>query len=108
MEEKIITEKNIAEFNNFLCDEEKSDNTKEKYMRDVRAFAKYCNGNIISKETVIAYKQNLIDIGYAVKSINSMLASINSLFSFLGWYELGVKSLKVQQQIFFKSFDFLA
>lgn len=37
---------------------------------------------------------------YAVRSINSMLASINSLFSFLGWYELRVKSLKVQQQVF--------
>lgn len=29
-----------------------------------------------------------------------MLASLNSLFSFLGWYELRVKSLKVQRQIF--------
>lgn len=29
-----------------------------------------------------------------------MLASLNSLFSFLGWYELCVKSLKVQRQIF--------
>lgn len=35
-----------------------------------------------------------------MRSINSMLASINSLFSFLGWYELRVKSLKVQQQVF--------
>lgn len=29
-----------------------------------------------------------------------MLASINSLFSFLGWHELKVKTIKVQQQIF--------
>ena len=99
MEEKIITEKNISEFYNFLCDEEKSDNTKEKYIRDVTAFSAFCDG-IITKDTVIAYKQNLIDSGYAVRSINSMLASINSLFSFLGWYELRVKSLKVQQQVF--------
>ena len=72
----------------------------EKYIRDVKVFVEYCDGKEIIKETVIAYKQNLIDNGYAVKSINSMLASINSLFSFLGWYELRVKSLKVQQQIF--------
>ena len=50
---------------------------------------------------MIQYKNHLIDKGYSVKSINSMLASINSLFSFLGWYELRVKSLKVQQQIFY-------
>ena len=29
-----------------------------------------------------------------------MLASINSLFAFLGWQELRVKSIKIQQQIY--------
>ena len=100
MKGKIISEEIIERFKTYLCEEEKSENTKEKYIRDVRAFAEYVGGKEISKEIVIAYKQSLIDSGYAVKSINSMLASINSMFSFLGWYELRVKSLKVQQQIF--------
>ena len=100
MKGKIISEEIIKKFRTYLCEEEKSENTKEKYIRDVNAFADYCRNAEITKETVIAYKQSLIDGGYAVKSINSMLASINSLFSFLGWYELRVKSIKVQQQIF--------
>ncbi len=100
MKGKIISEEIIKKLKIHLCEEEKSENTKEKYIRDVRAFAEFVGGKEIIKETVIAYKQNLIDNGYAIKSINSMLASINSLFSFLGWYELRVKSLKVQQQIF--------
>ena len=100
MKKKILSEKVIEKFKIHLCKEEKSENTKEKYIRDIRAFAEFVGGKEITKETVIAYKQSLIDSGYAVKSINSMLASINSLFSFLGWYELRVKSLKVQQQIF--------
>ncbi|MBQ0026414.1 MAG: tyrosine-type recombinase/integrase [Lachnospiraceae bacterium] len=100
MKEKIISEEIIERFETYLCEEEKSENTKEKYIRDVKAFAEYCGGNAILKETVIAYKQSLIDSGYAAKSINSMLASINSLFSFLDWYELRVKALKVQQRIF--------
>ena len=100
MKGKIISEEIIEKFKVYLCEEEKSENTKEKYIRDVKAFAEYVGDKKITKETVIAYKQCLIDNGYAVKSINSMLASINSLFSFLGWYELRVKSLKVQQQIF--------
>mgnify|MGYP000224686270 FL=1 len=29
-----------------------------------------------------------------------MLASINSLFVFLGWHDLKVKALKLQQQVF--------
>lgn len=95
-----LTNKEIEKFRNYLREEEKSVNTMEKYIRDVTAFSAFCDGTI-TKDTVIAYKQNLIDSGYAVRSINSMLASINSLFSFLGWYELRVKSLKVQQQVFF-------
>ena len=100
MKGKNISEEIIEKFKTYLCEEEKSENTKEKYIRDVRAFADYVGDKGIDKGTVIAYKQSLIDGGYAIKSINSMLASINSLFSFLGWYELRVKSLKVQQQIF--------
>lgn len=94
-----LTNKEIEKFRNYLREEEKSENTMEKYIRDVTAFSAFCDGTI-TKDTVIAYKQNLIDSGYDVRSINSMLASINSLFSFLGWYELRVKSLKVQQQVF--------
>ena len=35
-----------------------------------------------------------------MRSVNSMLASINSFFSLLGWDDLKVKSLKLQHQIF--------
>ena len=37
---------------------------------------------------------------YAVRSVNSALASLNSLFGFLGWGDLKVKSLKLQQQVY--------
>lgn len=99
MKGHFLTSKEIERFRNYLREEEKSENTLEKYIRDVTAFSEFCSG-AITKDTVIAYKQSLIDGGYAVRSINSMLASLNSLFSFLGWYELRVKSLKVQQQVF--------
>lgn len=99
MKKHLLTSKEIKNFRNRLRDEEKSENTIEKYIRDVTAFTNFCVGTI-TKETVIAYKQQLIDSGYAVRSINSMLASINSLFAFLGWDELRVKSLKVQQPVF--------
>ncbi len=100
MKGHFLTNKEINRFREYLKEEEKSENTLDKYIRDVKAFASYTLNSVITKETVIAYKQKLIDSGYAVRSINSMLGSINSLFSFLGWYELRVKSLKVQQQVF--------
>lgn len=100
MKEKTISEDAILSFRTHLREEEKSGNTLEKYLRDARAFAGFCGDSEITKEAVIAYKQKLIRDGYAVKSVNSMLASLNSLFSFLGWHDLRVKTLKVQRQVF--------
>ena len=98
MKGRWITAKEIAAFEEYLILEERSLTTVEKYIRDIRAFAAYAVGEI-TKETVIAYKKHLQET-YAVRSVNSMLASINSLFSFLGWHDLKVKSLKLQPQIF--------
>lgn len=61
---------------------------------------KFLGKDNITKEKVIEYKSKLITDDYAVRSINSMLASINSLFAFLGWHELKVKSIKLQRQIY--------
>ena len=100
MKGKILTSNQIAAFAVYLKSEEKSENTIEKYIRDVRAFTTYMGNAEITKEAVIAYKNKLLSEGYAVRSINSMVASINSLFAFLGWQNLKVKSLKLQQQIY--------
>ena len=97
---KKITEKLIKNFRNHLINEEKSKNTVEKYIRDVRAFASYMGDTEITKEAVISYKNKLLSEDYAVRSINSMLASINSLFVFIGWESLKVKSFKLQRQIY--------
>ena len=99
MKGRIITAKAIAEFKEHLILEERSEITVEKYIRDVKAFSAYTQNTSVTKETVIAYKKHLQE-NYAVRSVNSMLASINSLFSFLGWHDLRVKSLKLQQQVF--------
>ncbi len=99
MEERILTADIIEDFRKNLELQEKSTSTIEKYIRDVKAFSVYAENAAITKEKVIAYKKYLRN-NYAVRSVNSMLASINSLFSFLGWHDLKVKSLKLQQQVF--------
>ena len=99
MKGHVLTDKEVMRFREYLREEEKSESTVGKYIRDVKSFAVFC-ADAITKETIISYMQSLIDNRYAVRSINSMLASLNSLFSFLGWYELRVKTLKVQQQVF--------
>ncbi len=100
MKGRIITESIILSFKAYLQNEEKSANTIEKYVRDVKAFAVYTNNFDVTKEMIIAYKNKLIGDNYAVRSINSMIASLNSLFIFVGWEDLKVKSIKLQRQIY--------
>ena len=100
MRGRFITKETLEQFKKYLLEEEKSTVTVEKYLRDTAAFMAYLTKREVTKELAVAYKQKLIDDGYAVRSINSMLASINCLFSFLGWYDCKVKTIKLQQQIF--------
>ena len=100
MDELIITKESIDEFRNYLRLEEKSENTIEKYMRDIKAFWQYAGTQVITKELAIEYKENLLSDEYAVRSVNSMIASINSFFTFVGLEYLKIKTIKEQRQIF--------
>lgn len=98
--ERILTLEQIQSFEKWLREEEKSTVTIEKYSRDVYKFRTFTGKNVVTKELVINYKQYLIEKQYAVASINSMLASLNTFFKYLGWEELQVKGLRVQKQIY--------
>ena len=96
---KTITNEVIKRFELYLYEKERSNNTIEKYMRDIRAFREWLQGRNIDKSVVIKYKKGLCE-RYAIKSVNSMLSSINAFFVFMGWYDLKVKTLKIQRRIF--------
>lgn len=100
MEERKITQNQIQSFYQYLIREEKSTATVEKYLRDARAFVVYVGGEAVTKEVVMAYKKYLQMKEYAVRSINSMLASLNSLLDFLGWSDCKVKAIKQQKQTY--------
>lgn len=101
MRSRFITTEIIEKFRLYLLDEEKSNNTIEKYLRDVTALANFCQSTAITKEVIIAYKEKLIEDNYSIPSINSMLAGINSLFCFMGWHDLRVRNIKFQRQMFY-------
>lgn len=100
MNTRFLTETIVEEFYQYLVLEEKSTATLEKYLRDARAFFVYAGQQNVTKELMMAYKNGLIEKGYAVRSINSMLASLNSLLVFLGWQDCKVKNLKAQRQTY--------
>ena len=94
-----ITENQINLYKNHLVNEEKSKITIEKYIRDVKAFSKWLADGELSKMVVLEYKNELIE-KYAPATVNSVLASLNGFFEFNERYDLKVKNLKVQKQIF--------
>lgn len=90
----------LDDFREYLIREEKSSATVEKYLRDMKHFSRYVQGQDITKELVIAYKASLQEHGYAVRSTNSMLASLNSFLEFMNWNDLKVKTLRCQRQTY--------
>jgi len=98
--QRTLSPSHLADFREYLLRQEKSPATLEKYLRDAGAFAVFASGKPITKEMTIAYKQQLAERGYAVRSINSMLAGLNSLLTFLGWEDCRVKLLRCQKQTY--------
>lgn len=94
-----ITNELIQNFKKYLTEDEKSPLTIEKYIRNINAFQSRYEHIDITKEIVIEYKQALIKKN-APRSVNSVLSSLNSFFAYCEWYELKVKTLKIQRQIF--------
>ena len=97
--ERKITEEMIKSYRQYLIRGEKSTATVEKYLRDVRAFSVFAGGAAVTKELTVAYKKELLK-NYAPRSINSMLASVNSFLNFMGWTDCKVKLLKLQRQVY--------
>ena len=99
MNERIITNGKINDFRIYLCEEERSKNTIDKYIRDICIFKESVGRTEVRKCDVLEYKQKLYET-YSPASVNSMLSSINAFFVFMNWNDLKVKTLKIQRHIF--------
>ena len=100
MERKTVTKEEIRQFSDALAEEERSAGTIEKYVRDVRRFAVWLDGEEVSRERTAAWRDGLLERGYAPVTINSMVAAVNRFFAVLGWEECKVKALKIQRKLF--------
>lgn len=96
---RTITNELILNFKNYLIEEEKSENTIEKYIRDVTFFMNWLCGREVTKILALEYKKELCD-KYAPASVNGVISSLNSFFGFMEWHDIRIKSLKIQKQIF--------
>lgn len=88
--ERIITNLMIEDFENYLRSDEKSVNTIEKYLRDIRLFTAFAGTREISKTIVMEFKASLVG-NYEVTSANSMIAAVNAFLRFMGWVDCCIK-----------------
>lgn len=96
----VLTVEHLKAFKEYLFCEEKSLATIEKYCRDVRAFLGFSGKRVLTKELAIMYKKHLEEQGYAVRSINSMLTSLNRFLEHIGRRDCRVKTIRVQRKIY--------
>ena len=94
-----ITTEIIRSFNDYLINEEKAQATIGKYLHDVGEFQVWLGEQELCKKGILAYKSYLCE-HYAPASVNAALSSLNSFFNYMEWYDLRVKNLKIQKQIF--------
>ena len=91
--------KEIAEYMDYLRQEERCENTVAQYHRDILCFLTWAEKDEITKAVVIRYKEKLQE-KYRPATVNVKLAALNSFFSFLGKLELKVRQLKIQRQAY--------
>ena len=94
-----ITNELIFDFKNYLIEEEKSENTIEKYIRDITFFMEWLGNREVTKILALEYKKELCE-KYAPASVNAAISSLNSFFAFMEWHDIRIKALKIQRQIF--------
>lgn len=96
---KVITNSVIKDFEYHLYSEEKSENTIQKYIRDVKFFCKHTGTREISKSVVMEFKASLA-ANYEKTSANSMIAAVNAFLRFMGWGDCCIKQFRIQKKIF--------
>ena len=100
MNQQSITAAALAAFSQHLRAGERSPGTIEKYLRDIRAFAAWLEGAEVTRERAAAWRDGLLERGYAPVTVNSMVAAVNQFFAFLGWEDCKIKALKLQRKLF--------
>ncbi len=96
---KKITDKMINDFKVVLINDEKSKNTIEKYIRDIRCFALFVGGRTLEKTLIMEYKEKLKE-EFALSSANSMIAAVNAFLKYIGRIDLCVKQFKIQKSTY--------
>ena len=103
MKKRIIGTREIVSFGQHLREDERSEATVEKYLREVRLFAAFLNDSEVTKAGVAAWKAHLLDENYNPATVNGKLSALDRFLAFAGWEDCRVKHLRLQRRLFRES-----
>lgn len=95
-----ITAHLINSYELHLKSEERSAGTRDKYLRDIKNFARFIGNDTLTKEITIAWRDNLIKNHYSPVTINSMIAALNGFFRYIERDDCRLRFLKIQRKLF--------
>ena len=98
-----ITSEQISKFEMYLKSQDRCPGTRDKYLRDVRNFASFLGEKLLNREAAAAWRDALLHNHYAPVTINSMIASLNGYFRFIGREDCCLRFLKIQRKLFRES-----
>ena len=100
MSNRVISSRLLEDFWARLRAEERAQSTIEKYQRDILSFCRYLEGQAVSKERAVGWKERLLRAGLSPATINAQLSAVNGLFRFLGWEDCRLRFFRVQRRLF--------
>lgn len=97
--EYTIQESDLARYEQYLREEEKSAATVQCYLRDLRQFYRACTEGRFTRESMGAYKASLLQ-RYAPASVNRAAAALNGFFTYMGWHGCRLRPVRVQRSTY--------
>lgn len=98
----IIQQSIIDKFRNYLIENEKTNTTIKKYIREVKNLLAFLNNREPTKALLLEYR-DILKQQHKAQTVNSKLSAINSFLYFNGFNDRKIKYLKVQRKAFIES-----
>ncbi len=92
----------LKNFAKKLAAEEKSPATMEKYLLAVRQFICWLDGKALTRETVAAWREELL-LRLTPSSVNGKLTALDRFLSFVGREDCRARHLRMQRRLFRES-----
>lgn len=94
-----LLEKDVDKFIARLEEDERSENTIQKYKRDLQKLITFLDGRKLSKDLMNEFKEHLT-LNHKPSGVNSILAAVKTFLKYNGLERFAVDPLKCQRKIF--------